>query len=100
MNKRSKLWSVLSYITWIGWLVAFFARDRGDTLVRRHINQALVLNLLASVGSFLTRLGGLFAIIGEIVDIAILVLSIMGIVRACKLSEEPLPLIGGIELLK
>ena len=29
-----------------------------------------------------------------------LVLAIMGIVRAAKLSEEPLPIIGGVELIR
>ena len=34
--------------------------------------------------------------IGEIVDIAVFVFFIMGLVRASKLSDEPLPIIGNI----
>ena len=100
MNKRSKLWSIISYITWIGWLVAYFKRDKDDSLVRQHLSQAFLLNIIASVASLVTRLGGVFAVIGEVADIAILILSILGIVRASMGSEEPLPVIGGIELLK
>ena len=37
--------------------------------------------------------------IGEIIDIAVLVFFIMGIVRAAKLSDEPLPIIGDIHLI-
>lgn len=94
MNKHSKLFAVLSYITWVGFVVSFLMRDREDTLVRRHLNQALIINLIGTVGTFLTRLGGIMALAGNILGIACLVLSIMGIVRAAKMSEEPLPYIG------
>ena len=67
--------------------------------MRRHLNQALVLNVIESLGALVSRLGGVFAVVGEIVDIAVLVLFIMGIVRAAKLSEEPLPLIGNLNWL-
>ena len=94
MYKNSKLFAVISYITWVGFVISFLMRDREDTLVRRHLNQALIINLIGTVGTFLTRVGGFFAIGGDILGIACLVLSIMGIVRAFKMSEEPLPYIG------
>ena len=99
MNKNTKLFSIISYITWIGWLVAFFMSEKDDKLVRHHLNQALVINIIETVGTILIRLGGLFAVIGEIIDIAVLVFFIMGIVRAAKLSDEPLPLIGDFHLI-
>ena len=55
MYKNSKLFAVLSYITWIGFVVSFLMRDRNDTLVRRHLNQALIINLIGTVGTFLTK---------------------------------------------
>ena len=99
MEKKSRLWSILSYITWIGWIVAFVKHDKDDKLVRRHLNQALVLNIIETIGSILAKWGGLFAIVGEVIDIAALVLFVMGIVRAAKMSDEPLPIIGEINLL-
>lgn len=99
MNKNTKLFSVISYITWIGWLVALFLSEKDDKLVRHHLNQALVINIIETVGGILIRMGGIFAVIGEIVDIAVLVLFIMGISRAAKLSDEPLPVIGDIHLI-
>ena len=94
MYKNSKLFAVLSYITWIGFVVSFLLRDRNDTLVRRHLNQALIINLIGTVGTILTRAGGILATGGSILGIACFVLSIMGIVRALRMSEEPLPYIG------
>ena len=81
MYKRSKLFAVLSYITWIGFVVSFLLRDKNDTLVRRHLNQALIINLIGTVGTILTRAGGILATGGSILGIACLVLSIMGIVE-------------------
>ena len=46
----------------------------------------------------LIRLRGVFAVVGNIADIALLVLALMGIWRAAKGSAEPLPLIGKIKI--
>ncbi len=100
MNKNSKLYSVLSYITWIGFLVALFARDKDDTLVRRHLNQALILNIISTLATAVSRLGGIFTTLGSIVDLAVFVFFVMGIIRAFKMSEEPLPVIGNITLIQ
>ncbi len=99
MYKNSKLYSVISYITWIGFLIALVGRDKNDNLVWRHLNQALIINIISSIGSFLIRMGGLFYFTGEIIDLAAFILFVMGIVRAFKMSEEPLPIIGEITLL-
>ncbi len=99
MYKHSRLYSVISYITWIGFIIAFVKYDRDDSLVRRHLNQALCINILESVGTLLARWGGIFGIAGEVLDVAVLILFIMGIYRAVKMSEEPLPLIGQFEFI-
>ena len=99
MNKNSKLWAIVSYITWIGFILAFLLRDKDDSLVHRHLNQALILNIAGTVGNLISRIGGIFGTIGTVIDIAILVLAIMGIVRAARGSEEPLPLVGDFTLI-
>ena len=101
MYKNSKLYSVLSYITWIGWFIAFFARDKRDTLVAQHLNQGLILNLISIGCNLIAKNSGSTMINSAIavIDIGLLVLSIMGIVRAVRLSEEPLPLIGSFRLI-
>ena len=97
MAQNSKLCSVLCYITWIGWFVAYFLRDRADSLVRRHLNQALVLNIVSLVASYLARRRGIIGAAGKLVDFVALVFAIMGIVRAFKLSGVAQPLIGPID---
>ena len=99
MKKYTKLLSVISYLTWFCWIAAFFFHDKDDKMARHHLNQALVVNVLESVGTILARRGGLLGFAGGIIDIAVVVFVIMGIYRAAKLSDEPLPLIGDIKIL-
>ncbi len=99
MNKNSRLFAVISYITWVGFVIAFILRDKDDTLVKRHLNQALLINIVETVGGILIRFGGIFATIGSIINIACLVLFFMGIIRAFKMSEEPLPIIGEYSII-
>ena len=98
MYRHSRLYAVISYITWIGFVVALIARDPADPLVRRHLNQALLINILETISSILGR----FAIFGPvtfIIDLAVLVFFFMGIIRALNMDSRPLPLIGEIELI-
>ena len=99
MDKNVRIYSVISYITWIGWIIAFVKHDKDDKIVRRHLNQALVLNVIETVSRGIDRIGGVFGTIGTVIDVACLVLFIMGIVRAAKQSDEPLPIIGDINWL-
>ena len=41
MYKNTKLCSVISYITWVGFIIAFLIRDQEDEMVKHHLNQAL-----------------------------------------------------------
>ena len=100
MNKNTRLYSVISYLTWAGWLIALLARDKEDELVRRHLNQALVLNLAGLAGIILLQFGYYVWIVVRIAELFCFALSVMGIVRAYRMSDEPLPLIGSINLIE
>ncbi len=100
MYQNTKLCSVISYITWIGWFVALVIRDKRDELVRHHLNQALVLNIVSIVAGFLARRHFfLFSAVGSVLGLGALVFAIIGIIRAVNLSDQPLPFIGNIHLL-
>lgn len=59
-----------------------------------------MLNIVEVLASYIARRGGILGTVGSVLDFDCLVLAIMGIVRAAKLSEEPLPIIGGVELIR
>lgn len=92
-----KVTGIVAYITWIGWFIAFFAGDKEGA--KLHLNQALVLNLISVVLNIL-RYIPIIGIVASIVSIAVFVLCILGIVSAVKEDDKPLPVVGGIQLLK
>jgi uncharacterized membrane protein len=88
MNKRTT--GIVAYITWIGLIIALCAGDKEGA--KFHLNQALVI--------FLFGLLGMTPCIGWIWEIFILVCWIMGLIAAINEEEKPVPLIGGIQILK
>ena len=98
----NKLLAAISYI-WILFLVPLLAA-KDDAFARYHANQGLVLfiaNIAAAIAGFIL---GFIPVIGIIVAwiirIALFVLMILGIINALKGEMKPLPLIGGIEIIK
>ena len=96
---KDKVAAIFSYLGWIFWIIAFIIRNKDDQLSRLHLNQGLLLAIAGSVAGILTRFHGIFTFVGGVLSVGALVLAIMGIVRAVKGSSQPLPLIGGIQLL-
>lgn len=98
-DKKSKAAAIIGYLfVWLGVIVALILRDKDDALSRHHLNQAIVLATAECIASLMIKLGGIFAAVGEVADVALLVLAIMGIIRAAKGSAEPLPIIGDFKL--
>lgn len=104
-----KATNIVAYITLVGWCLAYFAGDRCAT--RFHLNQALVLNLfflvlrvassvLGFVLGWIPLVGWLVMLVLNLVSLAGLVLWILGLVYAVQDREQPVPLLGYIQLLR
>ena len=98
MNNRNIL-AALSYITWIGFLIAFFMGDKSDSFARHHLNQALVLNLAGLISGVLVVIPLLGALVAGVVNVAAIVFDIMGISSALRGTTESLPLISDIHII-
>ena len=85
----AKATGVLAYLTWVGFLIAYFAGDRNGA--KFHLNQGLVLNLFG----LLTAV----PLVGKIWSIFIFVCMVLGVINASQGQEKELPLIGSIRLL-
>ncbi len=103
MSKKAT--GIVAYITFIGWIIAFCAGDKEGA--KFHLNQALNLWILNFAGSILNWVLGGIPVIGLIIGIVctvvgifILVCWFIGLINAIKEVEKPLPIIGGIALLK
>lgn len=95
MNK--KVTGIVGYITLIGWIIAFLAGDKEGA--KFHLNQALLLfivNIILSVLGYIPVIG----VVAGLLSIVTFVFWIIGLVHAIKEEEKPLPLIGGIQILK
>ena len=99
MNNNRNLLGAVSYITWIGFIVAFAMGDRNDGFMRHHLNQALVINIASIVGGVFAVIPILGSAIAGLVGMAVVVFDIMGALSAYKGSTAALPLVGDIHLI-
>lgn len=95
MSKKAT--GIVAYITWIGWLVAFFAGDREGA--KFHLNQALIIALGQIVVGILAYIP-IVKIVAGIISLFLVVCWFIGLIAACKEEEKEIPLIGGIKILK
>ncbi len=103
MNK--KVTGIVGYITWIGLIIALCAGDKEGA--KFHLNQSLVIwlaeivvGLIAAVGGYIPVVGLIISLIAGICQLVLAVFWVMGLINAIKEEEKPLPIIGGIQILK
>lgn len=109
MDSNEKAFGVLAYL---GWLVLVPILAGKTEFSRFHANQGLVLAIAATVVSIVVGiatgvlmvlvpiLGIILGSLTGLIGLAELILMIMGIVNAAQGQMKPLPIIGGIKLLK
>ncbi len=95
MDKKTT--DIVAYITILGWLAAYVAGEREDS--KFHLNQALVVNLALIILAMLMRIP-LIGWVAALVQLAVIVFWIMGILYAVKEQDNEVPLLGCIKLLK
>ena len=101
MDTKTTSW--VSYITFIGWIIAYCAGDKEGA--KFHLNQSLIIWLgflcLLLCGWLVTLI---IPILGALTVFAayifLIVAWVMGLIAAIKQEEKELPLIGQIKLLK
>lgn len=95
MDKKTT--GIISYITIIGWIIAYCAGDKEGA--KFHLNQSLVL----WISNIILGVLGYVPIIRYVVwigSIFLIVCWVLGLINACKEEEKELPLIGRIQILK
>ncbi|MFB6454006.1 DUF4870 domain-containing protein [Chitinophaga sp. Hz27] len=99
MDKKTL--AIISYITIIGWVIAYFQyKDKErDPFVIYHLKQSLGLAIIGLL------LGAATSVVISIIpalsvvayaNFAVMVLWILGIINAAKEEKKPVPVIGGM----
>ncbi|MCL7764910.1 hypothetical protein MPF19_15910 [Polaribacter sp. Z014] len=90
---EGKTIAIISYITFIGTIVAYFMNNtKKNTFASFHIRQMIGLALLGLINQYaITAINGT---IGLIIAVALFVLWIIGIIGAFKGEEKAVPVIG------
>ncbi|MBL7701479.1 MAG: hypothetical protein JNM14_04475 [Ferruginibacter sp.] len=97
---NGKTTAIVSYITIIGWLIAYFAMHQNNktSLGSYHLRQTLLLFICAIVYQIvitvITMAVPAIGLILSLVGLVFLVLWIMGLISAINGQEKPMPLIG------
>ena len=95
---NNKTLSIVSYISLVGWLVAYFmGKDQADALLKYHLRQSLglaIVSILFSVAlNIVAAVIPALGILG-ILSLAFLILWIIGMINASNAALKPLPFIG------
>lgn len=90
----NKVYAILAYLGILVLVPILAAKD--SRFAQYHANQGLVLFLTSIICGFVIWI----PVVGWALGIGILVLWVMGIVNAAQGEMKPLPIIGGIELIK
>lgn len=86
--------AAISYLTIIGWLIAFFiGREKADGLLKFHLSQSLGLSLTWIVFTLIAPIGGIYRL-GGILYLIIVVFAVIGIGNALNERKKPLPFVG------
>ncbi len=103
----SKTASIVSYITWIGWIVALILGNKDDAEVNKNLNQSLVILIVSTGGglvcgvlSLIPLIGGLFGVLAGLISLVCFILSVMGIVNAVNGDGKVLPVVGAFRIIK
>lgn len=97
---NGKTTAIVSYITIIGWLIAYFAmhQSKKTSLGSYHLRQTLLLFICAIAYQIIITVIIMavpsIGLILSLVSLVFLVLWVMGLIAAINGEEKPMPLIG------
>ena len=93
---------VLCYLGFL-FLIPLLAGDKNSEYLRHHLNQGIALFIVSTLINVADRLLGNVGLISwaaDLLDLAVLIVMIMGIVSAVKGTRKPLPFMENIQVFK
>lgn len=103
MDKKTT--GIVAYLTWVGLIIAYVMGDREGA--KFHLNQSLVIWLAGTIAGVVAKVLGWIPLLGWVVALAMGIVGLfcavcwfIGIVGAVQGNENPVPVLGQIQLLK
>lgn len=93
-----KVTSIVAYITWVGWVVAYCAGDKEGA--KFHLNQALVVALISVLSMVIGWIPFIGRFISPVLWLVWLACVIIGVIYANSGEDKEIPVIGQIKILK
>lgn len=100
ITQKSRLAAVVSYLGIVGWIAAWYFRDKEDEFTANHLNQSLCVLILSVMGVVVGKFPVLGLLSATVVGIASVVLWLIGLIQALKGEYKPLPFIGTIQIIR
>lgn len=97
----NKVWAVVSYLGLVGILIVLLAECKDSPYAKFHLNQSLLLTIFAAIGtavSLAIPILGWFILL-PVMQTAIMVLWILGVIYAAQGQAKRLPIIGSYDLV-
>jgi len=92
---EGKTIAIISYITWVGTLIAFIMNnDKRNLFASFHIRQAIGLALFSLVNAFVITKYNVWA--SGAIGLGLLILLIIGVIGAIQGEEKKIPLFGDL----
>ncbi|MBB1138145.1 DUF4870 domain-containing protein [Myroides sp. WP-1] len=97
---NTKTLSIVSYLTIIGWLIAYFGgKENADDLLKYHLKQSLGLFLVGLIfsvvlGILIFVLPSSIGILLSYINYIFWILAIFGIINAANSAKKSVPLVG------
>lgn len=97
---NGKTTAIVSYITLIGWLIAYFGmhQSKKTSLGSFHLRQSLLLIICVIIFQIIayaiTMAVPMIGLVFSLASLGFLVLWVMGLIAAINGEEKPMPLIG------
>ncbi len=80
--QTNRVFGIVSYLTWIGWIVAAIMGDKDDEFVKFHLNQSLCLNVISLILAILCVIP-IVNIICIILLIVVFIVWLIAFINAC-----------------
>lgn len=95
--------SIISYITIIGWVVAYVSHNNSPekaSLSRYHLKQSLGVAIIGIIAGIIFNVLAVaipaLALVFSLVSLAVVVLWVFGIINAVNQQEKPVPIVGAM----